>query len=179
VEAGKRRRDQVSDRADLNTRPMTVEANIRRLQLTLPATPRPLGDYVPAVEAANLLFVSGMLPIENGAAVFAGRIGQELTIEAGRRAAQLAVANALAVARDAVGLNRLAGVVRLAVHVACTADFQGHAAIADAASELLNQVFEGGRHSRLAFGNSSLPRGMPVELELIFLLHAKERSVTQ
>jgi enamine deaminase RidA (YjgF/YER057c/UK114 family) len=158
---------------------MNVEANLRLLQLDLPETPRPLGDYEPAVEAGNLLFVSGMLPMADGAAAFVGRVGQELTIESGRRAAQLAVANTLAVARDAVGLNRLAGVVRLGVHVACALGFQEHAAIADAASELLNQVFEGSRHSRLAFGNSSLPGGMPVELELIFLLHPKEKSVTQ
>jgi enamine deaminase RidA (YjgF/YER057c/UK114 family) len=116
-----------------------------------------------------------MLPVEHGATAFVGRVGQELTIESGRKAAQLAVANALAIARDAVGLNRLAGVVRLGIHVACAPDFEEHAVIADAASELLNQVFEG-RHSRLAFGNSSLPGGMPVELELIFLLHPKERS---
>ena len=130
---------------------MSVEANVRRLQLALPEAPRPLGDYLPALEAGNLLFVSGMLPIENGAAAFVGRVGQELTIESGRRAAQLAVANALALARDAVGLDGLAGVVRLGIHVACALDFQEHAAIADAASELLNQVFEGGRHTRLAF----------------------------
>ena len=157
---------------------MTIQDNLRLLQLDLPETPRPLGDYVPAVEAGNLLFLSGMLPIKNGAASFVGRVGQELTIESGRKAAQLAVVNALAVARDAVGLNRLAGVARLGVHVACAPDFQQHAAIADAASELLNEIFEGRRHSRLAFGNSSLPGGMPVELELIFLLYPKERGVT-
>jgi enamine deaminase RidA (YjgF/YER057c/UK114 family) len=155
---------------------MTVEANVRLLQQALPETPRPLGDYVPAVEVGNLLFVSGMLPVEHGAAAFVGRVGQELTIESGRRAAQLAVVNALAVARDVVGLNRLAGVVRLGIHVACAPDFQEHAVTADTASELLNQVFEG-RHSRLAFGNSSLPGGMAVELEIIFLLHPKEKSV--
>src|SRR5262245_53535645 len=132
---------------------MTIEDNVQRLQLALPEAPRPLGNYVPAVEAGNLLFLSGMLPIQDGAAAFVGRVGQELTIESGRKAAQLAVANALAVARDAVGLNRLAGVARLAVHVACAPDFRQHAAIADAASELLNQVFEANRHSRLAFGN--------------------------
>ena len=114
-----------------------------------------------------------MLPVEDGAPAFVGRVGQKLTIESGRRAAQLAVANALAVARDAVGLNRLAGVARPAIHVACAVDFQDHAA-ADAASELLNRIFEGCRHSRLAFGNSSLPGGMPIELELIFLLHPNE-----
>lgn len=97
---------------------MNVEANLQLLQLALPETPRPLGDYMPAVEAGNLLFVSGMLPMEDGAATFVGRVGKELTIESGRRAAQLAVTNALAVARDAVGLNRLAGVLRLGVHAA-------------------------------------------------------------
>jgi enamine deaminase RidA (YjgF/YER057c/UK114 family) len=157
---------------------MTIEDNLRLLQLALPDMPRPLGDYVPAMEAGNPLFVSGMLPIRNGAAAFVGRVGEELTIESGRKAARLAVANGLAVARDAVGLNRLAGVARLGVHVACAPDSQEHAVIADAASELLNQVFEPRRHTRLAFGNSSLPGGMPVELELIFLLHPKERSVT-
>jgi enamine deaminase RidA (YjgF/YER057c/UK114 family) len=155
---------------------MTVKDNLRLLQLALPEAPQPLGDYVPALEVGNLLFVSGMLPIENGSAVFVGRVGQELSIESGRKAAQLAVANALAVARDAVGLNRLAGVARLGVHVACAPDFQQHAALADAASELLNQVFGARRHSRLAFGNSSLPGGMPLELELIFLLHPKAGS---
>jgi hypothetical protein len=54
-----------------------------------------------------------------------------------------------------------------------------HAAIADAAFELSNQVFEERRPSRLAFGNSSLPGGMPVELELIFLLHPKQKSITR
>ena len=117
--------------------------------------------------------------MKDGAPAFVGRVGQELTIESGRRAAQLAVANALAVARDVVGLNRLAGVVRLGVHVACALDFQEHAAIADAASALFNQIFEGGQHSRLAFGNSSLPGGKAVELEIVFLLHPKGRSVTQ
>jgi enamine deaminase RidA (YjgF/YER057c/UK114 family) len=157
---------------------MTVEDNVRLLQLALPETPRPLGDYVPAVEAGALLFVSGMLPIKSGVPAFVGLVGQEITIESGGEAARLAVVNALAVARDAVGLSRLAGVARLAVHVACSSEFRHHAAIADAASELLNRVFDGSRHSRLAFGNSSLPGGMPVELELIFLLHPKEREIT-
>ena len=60
---------------------MTIEGNLRLLQLALPEAPQPLGDYVPALEVGNLLFVSGMLPIRNGAASFVGRVGQELTIE--------------------------------------------------------------------------------------------------
>jgi len=61
---------------------MTIEADVRLLQLTLPEAPRPLGDYVPTVEAGNVLFVSGMLPMENGAAAFVGGVGQELTTPA-------------------------------------------------------------------------------------------------
>ena len=76
------------------------------------------------MEAGNLLFVSGTSPIRNGAASFVGRVAQELSIESGLKAAQLAVVNALAVARDAVGLNRLAGVARIGVHIACAPDFQ-------------------------------------------------------
>lgn len=158
---------------------MTVPGRVRRLHLSLPDTPRPLGNYVPAVEAGNLLFVSGMLPIRDGAAAFVGRVGQELNLASGRQAAQLAAANALAAARDAVGLNRLAGVARLAAHVACAPDFRGYAGIADAASEYINQVFHGSRHSRLVFGHSSLPGGMPIELELIFVLHPKYRHATK
>jgi hypothetical protein len=71
-----------------------------------------MGAYAPAVGAGEFLFVRGMLPMEDGGPAFVGRIGQELTIASGQRAAELAVGNALAVARDAVGLNRLAGVVR-------------------------------------------------------------------
>jgi len=89
---------------------MNVEGYLKRLQLPLPQSPGPLGAYAPAVEAGNFLFVSGMLPMEDGAPEFVGRIGQELTIASGQRAAELAVGNALAAARDAVGLNRLAGI---------------------------------------------------------------------
>ena len=113
----------------MNTKAMT------RKRQSAPVTAGPAGS--PAASrglrtytgSGNLLFVSGMLPIENGSVVFVGRVGQELSIESGRKAAQLAVANALAVARDAVGLNRLAGVARLGVHMACAPDSQQHAAL--------------------------------------------------
>lgn len=154
---------------------MNIEANA---QLLLPPTPQPLGAYVPTVQAGNLLFVSGMLPMQNGIPQFVGRIGQDLTIEQGREAALLAARNALAAARDAVGLNRLAGIVRLAVHMTCTPDFEKHAAVADGASEWLNHVFQGQRHSRLVFGSYSLPGNAAVELEIIFRIATEEHLDT-
>ena len=153
---------------------MNVEASHENSQLQLPPAPQPLGAYVPAVQVGDLLFVSGMLPMQNGVPQFVGRIGQDLTIEQGREAALLAARNALAAARDAVGLNRLAGVVRLAVHMSCTTDFQKHAAVADGASEWLNHVFKGQRHTRLVFGSHSLSAGVAVELEIIFRIATDE-----
>jgi enamine deaminase RidA (YjgF/YER057c/UK114 family) len=51
--------------------------------------------------------------------------------------------------------------------VAATHDFSAHGAVIDAASLLLMEVFaEKGVHSRCAIGVSSLPRGVPVEIEL-------------
>ena len=153
---------------------MNVETNLNHFQQSLPQTPQPLGAYVPAVQVGDLLFVSGMLPMQNGVAQFVGRIGEDLTIEQGREAALLAARNALAAARDAVGLNRLTGVVRLGVHMSCTPDFQKHAAVADGASEWLNHVFKGQRHTRLVFGSHSLPAGVAVEIEIIFRIATDE-----
>ncbi|HSS97389.1 MAG TPA: RidA family protein [Terriglobales bacterium] len=153
---------------------MNVEMNHEPSHLLLPPSPQPLGAYVPTMQVGDMLFVSGMLPILNGVPQFVGRIGQDLTVEQGHEAALLAARNAMAAARDAVGLNRLAGVVRLAVHMSCTADFQKHAAVADGASEWLNHVFQGQRHTRVVFGSSSLPAGVAVEIEIIFRIATGE-----
>jgi len=151
---------------------VTPETRLRELKLVLPAPPMPLGAYVPAVAAGGLLFVSGMLPVRDGRPVWTGRVGTELTAADGREAARLAALNGLAAARAALGsLDRVRRPARLTVHVTAAADFTAHAAVADGASELLAALFEnGGGHARLALGASSLPGGMPVELEMIFEL---------
>jgi enamine deaminase RidA (YjgF/YER057c/UK114 family) len=126
----------------------------------------PLGQYVASKQAGGLLFLSGMLPLVNGQPAFTGRVPKE---EA-REAARLATLNALAVVQQRLGsLDRVRGVVRVAVYIAADPDFTEHAYVADGSSTLLNAVFpESNRHARLVFGVSSLPMGMPVELELIF-----------
>jgi enamine deaminase RidA (YjgF/YER057c/UK114 family) len=125
---------------------------------------------VEAVQTGNVLFLSGMLPTEGRAAKFIGRIGAELDIEAGRKAAQLAALNALAVARHYLGsLDKVVRVVRLGVSLATASDFREHPKVADAASELLQDVFGKEKNPcRLVYGVASLPLGTPVELEVIF-----------
>jgi enamine deaminase RidA (YjgF/YER057c/UK114 family) len=148
------------------------EERVQALNLVLPEPPKPLGTYVPAVEAGGLLFVSGMLPVKEQGRVWIGHVGTELTVAEGREAAKLAALNGLAVVRAALGsLNRIRRLARLTVHIAAAPDFGEHAAVADGASELLAAVFkDGGGHARLALGASSLPAQMPLELELVFEL---------
>ena len=148
----------------------SAEQRLKDLGIELPAPPEPFGTYVEAVQTGNLLFLTGMLPTEGRAAKFVGRIGAELDVEAGRKAAHLAALNALAVARQHLGtLDNVTRIVRLGVLVATSGDVRDQPKVADAASDLLQDVFGKERNPcRLVYGVASLPLGTPVELEIIF-----------
>jgi enamine deaminase RidA (YjgF/YER057c/UK114 family) len=148
----------------------SAEERLKELGIRLPAPPEPFGIYAEAVQTGNLLFLPGMLPTEGRAAKFVGRVGAELDVEAGRKAARLAALNALAVARQHLGsLDKVTRIVRLGVSVATLGDVRDHPKVADGASELLRDVFGKEKNpSRMVYGVASLPLGTPVELELIF-----------
>src|SRR5580700_3650009 len=100
------------------SRPAGTEQRLKELGIKLPP-PEPFGTYVEAVQTGNLLFLSGMLPTEGHAAKIIGRVGAELDLEAGRRAAHLAALNVLAVARQHLGsLDKVTQIVRLGVSIA-------------------------------------------------------------
>ena len=147
-----------------------AERRLRELGIDLPHPPTPLGAYVEAVRAGNLLFLSGTLPVEGGVPRFLGRIGADLSIEDGRRATRLAALNAVALAREHLGsLDLVTRVVRLGVALVTTPEFRDHPKVADAASELMVSVFGADKTStRLVFGMASLPVGVCVVLESIF-----------
>ena len=141
--------------------------------IELPPPVTPFGPYVPAVQTGNLLFLSGMLPTAGHAALFVGRIGQDLNLEQGCKAAYAAALNVLAVAQRQLGsLDRVARVVRLGVYVAVAGEVD-LVKIADAASEVLRDVFGNDQLPvRLVFGVERLPLGTPVELETVFEVSA-------
>ena len=147
----------------------TAEDRLATLGIKLPTPPEPFGIYVEAVQTGNLLFLTGMLPTEGHGAKFVGRVGAELDVEAGRKAAHLAALNVLAVARQHMGsLDKVTRIVRLGVSVATSGDVRDHPKIADAASELSQDVFGKDKNPcRLVYGVASLPLGTPVELEVI------------
>ena len=147
-----------------------AEQRLTELGIQLPAAPEPFGIYAEAVQTGNLLFLTGMLPTEGRNAKFTGRVGAELDVQAGRKAARLAALNGLAVAREHLGsLDRVTRIVRLGVMVATSGDVRDQPKVADGASELLQDVFGKDKNpSRIVYGVQSLPLGAPVELELIF-----------
>jgi enamine deaminase RidA (YjgF/YER057c/UK114 family) len=147
----------------------TAEDRLARLDIHLPDAPTPFGAYVPAVQTGNLLFLSGMLATSGHTATAVGVVGKDLDVEAGRQAAYTAALNVLALTKKQLGsLNHVSHVVRIGVYVAATPEFTEHPKIADAASELLRDVFgQETVSSRLVIGVASLPLGSPVELEVI------------
>jgi enamine deaminase RidA (YjgF/YER057c/UK114 family) len=151
-------------------RPGSAEQRLKELGIDLPVPVEPFGAYVEAVQTGNLLFLSGMLPTEGRGAKFIGRVGAELDVEAGRKAARLAALNVLAVARQHLGsLDNVTRIVRLGVSIATSGDIRDQPKIADAASELLEDVFGKDKSPcRVVYGVASLPLGTPVELEIIF-----------
>ncbi len=148
---------------------MTVSENLQRLGVTLPPAPRPVGSYVPACQAGDLVFVSGVLPFQEGKILQPGKVGRELSIEEGAANARIAVINALAILQQELGdLSRITRIVRLTGHVASAEGFVDQPAVINGASDFLVEVFgEPGRHARLALGAFELPLHAPIELELI------------
>jgi enamine deaminase RidA (YjgF/YER057c/UK114 family) len=157
-----------------STLPASAEERLRALGIELPSPPQPFGIYQEAVQTGPVLFLTGMLPTSGREAIFVGRVGAELDVDAGRQAARLAAINGLAVARQHLGsLDRIQRIVRLGVMVATSGDVRNHPKVADGASELLEQVFGSDKNpSRIVSGVASLPLGAPVELELIFEVQA-------
>lgn len=151
----------------------SAEERLTELGLKIPDVPKPVAAYVPAVRTGNLVYTSGQLPMRNGELIAAGKLGGEVSAQAGVECAQQCALNALAAVKSVVGdLAEVRRVVKVVAFVASTPDFTGQPQIANGASELLGQVFaEAGEHARAAVGVPVLPLDAPVEVELIVEVH--------
>ena len=148
---------------------MSYEQKLKQLGLELPAPPKPVANYVPVVRAGDLLFLSGVLPSRDGQLIMTGKLGQNLSIEQGMEAAKAAVLNGLSIIRSEAGsLDRVKQIVKMVGYIVSAPGFTDQPQVLNGASDLLVSVFgEAGRHARVAVGAAELPRGAPVEIELI------------
>ncbi len=146
----------------------TAEERLKELGIELPAPPKPVAAYIPAVRYGDLAQTAGQLPSEGGKVAVTGKLGVEVSIEEGKRAARLACVNALAAVKGVVGsLEKVDRVVSLVVYVQSSDMFVDQPKVANGASELLEAVFgEAGRHVRAAVGVNALPLNASVELTL-------------
>jgi enamine deaminase RidA (YjgF/YER057c/UK114 family) len=148
-----------------------IEARLAELGHTLPVSPIPKANYVPARLVGNLLFIAGQIPTADGEDKYVGKVGRDLPLEDGQAAARLCALNMLAQVRTALGgsFERLVGCVKLSGFVNCDPEFGQQPQVINGASDLIVQVLgEGGKHARFAVGANSLPRNVAVEIDGIF-----------
>jgi enamine deaminase RidA (YjgF/YER057c/UK114 family) len=141
---------------------------LKEMGYSLPEVARAVGSYVPAVRSGSMVCVSGQLPMREGTLQVAGKLGQDVTLEAAQEGARICVLNGLAAAAQAAGgIEKIARIVRLAVFVNSTPEFTDQAKVANGASDQLQAVFgEAGRHARAAVGVVALPLNAAVEIEM-------------
>ena len=150
---------------------MTVENNLKKLNIFLPKAPDPVGAYVAYKKVGNLLFISGQLPIDANGNITKGKIGKELTLEDGQKASKLCVLNILAQAKKALDsdLDKIKNCIKITGYVNSTDDFKDQPKVINPASDTLAAVFENkGKHARVAVSTNSLPLGASVEIDAIF-----------
>ena len=153
----------------------TFEKNIADLGLTLPEAAAPVANYVPYVQAGNMLFISGQIS-KIGDEAIDGRLGEGLSVEDGQAAARLSGINLIAQIKAACGgdLSKVKRIVKLGGFVQALpgttqADIPK---VINGCSDLMVAVFgDAGRHARFAVSAPSLPLDVAVEIDAIVELH--------
>jgi enamine deaminase RidA (YjgF/YER057c/UK114 family) len=147
---------------------MQIEQRLNDLGIVLPQLGGPIGNYVHAKRIGNLLYLSGKGPPEIGGRMPRGKLGAGMSVEDGyRRGVGLVL---IAAMQDALSgdLDRVEDIVKVLGMVNAAPDFEDHPKVVNGCSDLFVEVFgEHGRHTRSAVGMSSLPGGIPVEIEVI------------
>jgi len=146
---------------------MQVEKRLEELKITLPPLGGPMGNYVPARRAGNLLFLSG-----RGPGAISGKVGDTISLEQAYQHARTVGLGLIAVMKQELGdLDRVKGILKVLGMVNAVPSFGDHPKVINGCSDLLVEVFgEAGRHARSAVGMGSLPNQIPVEIELVALV---------
>lgn len=153
---------------------MNIDNRLAELGITLPKPAAPVASYVPAVESAGLLHISGQISVAQDGNLILGRLGEDMNLERGIEAARRCGIMLLAQIEAALGsLDRVERIVKLGAFVNSAPNFTDQPKVANGASELMQEVFgEAGRHARSAVGVTVLPLGVAVEIDAIVAVKA-------
>ena len=145
---------------------MSIETRLKELGITLPEPSTAVANYLPVVEDAGLITVSGQLPMRDGHLAYSGYVGKDVSVEDAYQAARLCAINGLALIKQAAGSLDRVRILRVGGFVASAPGFTGQPKVINGASDLLVDVLgERGRHARAAVGVAELPLGAAVEVE--------------
>ena len=150
---------------------MTIEDNLKKLNINLPDAPDPVGSYVATKIVGKFLYISGQISINEKGEFIKGKVGQELNLEEGYEAAKRCALNIVSQAKKACNedLSKIVSCVKLTGYVNSTDNFTDQPKIINGASDLISSVFgEIGKHTRAAVSVNSLPLGVAVEVDAIF-----------
>ncbi len=153
---------------------MTPDENFKALNLELPPAPQPMGVYKPFMIVGNFAYVSGHGTLKSDGTMIIGKVGQDMTAEEGKLAAQQVGLAILATLKANLGsLNKIKRVVKTLGMVNATPDFGRHPFVINGCSELFAKVWgqDAGVGVRSAVGMGSLPENIPVEIEVMFELN--------
>ena len=149
---------------------MSIEENLKKLNINLPKAPDPVGAYVASKIVGNLVFISGQLPLNSTGELMKGKIGKELNLEQGQEAAKFCALNIIAQLKKKCGsLDKVKGCVKITGYVNSIDSFTDQPKVINGASDLISKIFgDKGKHTRAAVSVNSLPLGVAVEIEGIF-----------
>lgn len=148
---------------------MTTTERLKALGIELPAAPAPAGNYVPAYQSGNLLYLSGAICLVNGEMTHTGKIGATRDTAYGQAAARVCALNLLAIAQSALGdLDRIQQVVHLGGFVNAVPGFADSPAVINGASDTMVEILgDRGRHTRAAVAVTGLPKDSTVEITAV------------
>ncbi len=153
---------------------MSFEKKIKELDITLPEAKPPVGSYVATKIVGNLLYISGQISISNNGELIKGKVGKDLSIDDGYKAAERCGLSIISQAKVACNgdLSKIKSCVKLTGFVNSTDNFIDQPKVINGASDLIASVFgEAGMHTRAAVSTNSLPLGVSVEVDAIFELN--------
>ncbi|WMT85361.1 RidA family protein [Pelagibacterium sp. 26DY04] len=146
---------------------MTIDQKLNDLGYTLPTPAAPAASYVPVRQSGKLLYVSGQVSADADGVV-KGRLGENMDVAAGQKAAALCAVSILAQVNQVTALSNIKAIQKLTVLVASTPEFYEQHLVANGASDLFIKLLDDkGKHARAAFGVASLPLGAAVEIDAI------------
>ena len=146
------------------------EENIKQLGIDIPNMPAALANYVPFKVSDGIVYVSGQAPIKNGELIYKGKVGEDVTVDDGIKAAELCCVNIISALKKSINgdWNRLDSFLKLGGFVNCNNNFYDQPKIINGASDLLVKIFgDQGKHARFAVGSNSLPMNISVEIDAI------------